>query len=120
MLFDFETFSNIAKLVYRNVKVPYSEEDVLSVFACYFATYEHHMRRPHPPINARQIRRIIQEMPYIDPGSKGGKYEDIIPEAYVEELIPKHFQTKYRHCDYNINHFFSGSIRQLRYYETLY
>ena len=35
-------------------------------------------------------------------------------------MIDQHFQTRYRRCDYNINHFFSGRIRELRFYETCY
>ena len=30
------------------------------------------------------------------------------------------YEARYRHCDYNINHFFSGKIRELRFYEELY
>ena len=44
---------------------------------------------------------------------------DIDPDCY-EDMIDKHFRTRYRNCDYNINHFFSGRIRVLRFYETCY
>lgn len=41
---------------------------------------------------------------------------DIFPSVYPY-IIQLHFKTKYRNCDYNINHFFSGRIRELRCYE---
>ena len=44
---------------------------------------------------------------------------DIDPDCY-EDMIDRHFRTRYRNCDYNINHFFSGRIRELRFYETCY
>lgn len=116
MLFDFEKFSNLVAAVYRNCEVPYSLQDVLLVFRCYFSTYEQRMGYPHPPIKATQIRRIIQEIPWINQEDKGSRYADIDPEFYLD-LIHRHFGTKYRNCDYNINHFFSGRIRELRFYE---
>ena len=42
---------------------------------------------------------------------------NIEPDAYPL-LIQLHFKTSYRRCDYNINHFFSGRIRELRLYEA--
>lgn len=116
MLFDFEKFSSLVAAVYRNCEVPYSLPDVLRVFCCYFATYEWRIGHPHPPIKATQIRRIIQEMPWAHPENKGCYGSDIDPETYFE-IIPLHFKTKYRNCDYNINHFFSGRVRELRWLE---
>ena len=58
-------------------------------------------------------------MPYIDQEDKGGYFEDVAPEDY-RVLIDKHFATKYRRCDYNINHFFSGRIRLMRWLEEFY
>ena len=116
MLFDFEKFKDIAASVYP--VTPYTLEESLSVFRCYFEQYERHTGRPHPPIRASQIVRICQDMPYIDQQNKGG-YEDVSPLDY-HAMIDQHFATKYRRCDYNINHFFSGKIRALRFYEACY
>ena len=118
LLFDFEKFSNLAGAVYRNCDVPYSLQDVLMVSRCYFGSYERCMEHPHPPIKATQIRRIIQEMPWICPEDKGSRFADIDPECYTD-IIHQHFNTRYRNCDYNINHFFSGKVRELRYFELL-
>ena len=117
MLFNFEKFSEIAASVYPNT--PYSLEDALGVFRYYFKKYEEHTGRPHPPINASQIVRIAQNMPWIEIEDLGSYSSDVDPEVY-RVLIDKHFATKYRHCDYNINHFFSGRIRLMRWLEEFY
>ena len=113
MLFDFDKFSEITTSVYADG--PYSLEEVLGVFR----QYEAYMDAPHPSIRASQIEHIIQEMPYIDETDKHHSTMDVDPDCY-EPMIDQHFQTRYRNCDYNINHFFSGRIRELRFYETCY
>ncbi len=115
MVFDFHRFSKIAASVY-NQGNPYSLDECLEVFRLYFQTYEEYMGHPHPPIRASQIARIMQNMPWID-GLSGGSIADISPCDY-QILIILHFKTKYRSCDYNINHFFSGKIRELRLHEA--
>ena len=110
MLFDFDKFSSITASVYADS--PYSLAEVLE-------QYEAYTGAPHPPIRAVQIERIIREMPYIDETDKANSTMDIDPDCY-EDMIDKHFRTRYRNCDYNINHFFSGRIRVLRFYETCY
>ena len=117
MLFDFEKFSDITASVYPGGA--YSLEDALSVFRYYFERYERYTGRPHPPIKASQIVRICQDMPYIGRECSRGRYAGIEPENYPT-LIDKYFVTKYRNCDRNINHFFSGRIRELKFYEGLY
>jgi hypothetical protein len=115
LTFDFEKFADITASVYP--QSVYSLQDALSVFRYYFEQYEKHMGKPHPPIRASQIVRICQDMPYIFPDGEG--IEDVTPDGYYA-MIDKHFRTKYRRCDYNINHFFSGRIRELRFFEELY
>lgn len=117
MLFNFEKFAKVTASVYP--QSIYSLQDALHVFGYYFEQYEKHMGKPHPPIRASQIVRICQDMPYINQEDKGGYCEDVSPEDY-RVLIDKHFTTKYRHCDYNINHFFSGKIRLMRWLEEFY
>lgn len=114
MLFDFDRFSISAKLAYRRCHgSAYSFEEVLQVFRYYFDTYELIFDTAHPMISIAQIVRIIERMPLLSDEL------DIAPDSY-ETIIDQHFATKYRNCDYNINHFFSGQIRDLRFYETLY
>ena len=86
------------------------------VFRLYFQTYEEYMGHPHPPIRASQIARIMQDMPWLS-DDHGLHFGDIFPCVY-KHIITLHFKTKYRRCDYNINHFFSGRIRELRLHEV--
>ena len=122
MLFDFDRFTIAAKLAYRrNGCSSYSLDDVLQVFLYYFETYEMIFDTAHPMISIPQIAKIIEKMPVVlEDDENSSSLTDISPEDY-EAIIDQHFVTKYkRGCDYNINHFFSGQIRNLRYYETLY
>ncbi len=113
-MFDFERFIIAAKLAYRRCgSSAYSFEEVLQVFQYYFETYELIFGEAHPMISIDQIARIITKMPLISDDSI------IVPEDY-KIIIDQHFITNYQHCDYNINHFFSGRIREMRYFETLY
>ena len=116
MLFDFERFVTAAKLAYRRCESNvFSFNDVLHVFQYYFESYELVFGAAHPMISIDQITQIIEKMPFIDDSG------DVIltPEDY-QVIIDQHFITKYRNCDYNINHFFSGRIREMRCFETLF
>jgi hypothetical protein len=97
----------------------YSLDDVLLVFRHYFQRYEETFKAVHPNIRLAQIERLIIAMPYIDGDEKSGAGGYITVDEYTA-MIDAHFKTQYRSCDYNINHFFSGDIRLLRYYETAY
>ena len=114
MMFDFERFGIAAKLAYRRSESnAFSFNEVLQVFQYYFETYELVFGIAHPMISINQITRIIEKMPFIGD-------DDILTLEDYQVIIDQHFITKYRDCDYNINHFFSGRIREMRYYETLY
>ena len=111
MIFDFDTFRKLVEQCYE--PGPYTLDETLAVFHCYFGKYEQKFRRPHPNIRMDQIRRIIQKMPYV-----GEEREiEVLPCVY-QYIIDRHFETKYRRCDFNVNHFFCGRIRELRYRET--
>ena len=116
MQFDFGRFSRIAATAYP-VGCQYTVGECLEVFRCYFQTYEDCIGRPHPPIRREQIRRIMEEMPCTVMEDRGGSLEPLAPEDYLD-LIDLHFKTRYRNCDYNINHFFSGRIREMRLYDV--
>ena len=113
MKFDFETFEEMAASVYQEENL-YTLEEYLQVFRWYFQTYEQHTGRPHPFISREQIARIMLTMP--TDGAPRALGETIYYRMY-RFLIPMHFHTKYRRCDYNINHFFSGKVRLYRMYE---
>lgn len=116
MQFNFDLFSKIAARAYKEGN-PYSLEDCLGVFRIYFQEYEKHMGHPHPPIRAAQIARIMRIMPWICEDDRGAVASDIEPGWY-SDLITLHFKTKYRRCDFNVNHFFSGRVREMRAYES--
>lgn len=124
MRFDFEAFSKFARRAYDNVVAQgdtvYNFEDALAVFRYYFSWYEYARHRRHPNIRLPQIESILVAMPYVEEHChKQIETYDIELKDY-SEIIPQHFKTRYARCDYNINHFFSGDIRMLRYYETCY
>ena len=114
MKFNFKTFSVLAEKAYQDLgDSSYTLDEVLSVFECYFEQYERYMGQQHPNLRIEQIRRIIQVMPHLELDTTPDLDADCYPE-----MIDRHFQTKYRHCDYRINHFFSGCVRINRFYET--
>lgn len=127
MYFNFKLFTSLTKRAFKNIQADYGQatpyiyplEDTLSVFRYYFQKYEDTFREVHPNIRITQIQKIAIEMPWLDSEDHGGQVGDIEPGDYPS-IIDKHFLTKYRNCDYNINHFFSGDIRLMRYYEELY
>ncbi|MDL2294070.1 hypothetical protein LJC60_05500 [Ruminococcaceae bacterium OttesenSCG-928-D13] len=126
MLFDMPTFSRFAHTAYMRATQSgyelFSFEDTLAVFRLYFEHYEHSRSKAHPNIRLEQIQNIIEAMPYVD-NSFRARASSIVTDldpGYYDAIIPQHFETKYRNCDYNINHFFSGDIRLLRLYETCY
>lgn len=114
MLFDFESFKDIAKAVYP--ETPYSFGEAMTVFRYFFKKYEEVMGEPHPAINVSQIVWICKEMPCIT-NYYGGKIE-LSADEYVS-LIDRYFRTPFKNCDYRINHFFCGRIREMRYYEMM-
>ena len=122
MLFDFDRFTITAKLAYRRcAKSTYSLEDVLSVFRHYFETYEFTLHKVHPMISVNQTARIIEKMPQLEEAGLGSLSATEMPPYCYPTMIDQHFATTYSDdCDYNINHFFSGAIRNYRYSETLY
>ena len=116
MKFDFNTFSKIAYWAYRELKqadlMIFSFDECLNIFYEYFSMYEEKQKKAHPHIRKDQIKQIIKAMPECDDF-------EIYADDY-ESIIKQHFATEYRNCDYNINHFFSGVIRLLRFYEVCY
>lgn len=113
LLFNFDKFARITASVYPESLFSFYES--LGVFWYYFAKYEDLTYTKHPPIKSEQIVRLCLEMPGFE--NAYGQHTKLYPENYIP-MIDKHFVTNYRKCDYNINHFFSGRVRELRYLET--
>lgn len=121
MLFDFDRFTITAKLAYRRIGGSrFSLEDVLGIFRYYFETYELVFGEAHPMISLNQAASIIEKMPYmLDESEFGGLSGDELDPEQYPTLIDQHFATNYKNCDFNINHFFSGFIRNYRFFETM-
>lgn len=118
MVFNFEEFKCIATKAYGRVDVPAFElEEVLEIFRHFFYKYEQVRGEPHPFIRVEQVERLIDEMPSCEDAM--GNSLELYPDNYAA-MIDQYFRTKYRNCDYNINHFFSGKIRSIKFYETCY
>ena len=119
MEFDFDWFTRLVKQVYpEEHEGLYNLNETLAIFGYFFSAYERYMGMQHPPLRTDQIERIICAMPSIP----GESYDDVFcpdPEEY-ELMIDRYFETDYGRCDYRINHFFSGRIREIKYYETCY
>ena len=115
MQFDFET---CAALVPETQDTEFTREIIVGRFRCYFQTYEDAFGRAHPPIRREQIKRITAAIPNVTDAAGRDLY--VTPECYPA-MISRHFHTDYREgCDYNINHFFAGRIRELRLFETCF
>lgn len=112
MIFDFDTFAQVTERVFVG-NGPYTLDEVLFVFWAYFEQYEIHTGHAHPPIKASQIAHIVDVMPYLE-AEDIGAYSADVEAVYYPDIITKHFETQYRRCDWNINHFFTGRIRWLR------
>lgn len=117
-------FAKIVKPIYTELSnagdTCFSFLDVLDIFATYFAEYETKFKREHAHINKKQIRDIIYIIDNIPDRATGDFIPDITVEDY-EAMISCHFRTNYHDkTDFNINHFFSGDIRLLRFYEAVY
>lgn len=94
---------------YNQAQCNYCIEDVFYIFVTYFEYYSAYTKHTHPPIKTGYVIKIIDSM------SICGDIE-LNPETYPL-LIECYFQTAFKNCDRNICHFFSGKIRELRYYE---
>lgn len=91
----------------------YPCSDCLSIFECFFAIYALYRGSEHPSLRNDQIRRIISLMPRDNEGNA------VFEPADYPDMIVRYFNTEFPHCDYRINHFFTGAIRSNRYYESL-
>lgn len=96
----------------------WSLEDCIDVFRYYYRQYEAIFHKEHPRLKNKTIREIIEKLPYtVDEFNRS---IDLEPDFYPT-LIDAYFDQDFGpDCDYSIQHFMSGMIRTLRYYEELY
>lgn len=88
--------------------IPYSTEECIEVIGLFFSLYRFYRGEEHPNLKQNQLRKIMLLLPDVD--------IDLYPE-----IIEAYFQKRYRAgCDYRINHFFSGKIRETLLHECGY
>lgn len=119
MLFNFDSLAPIVAEVYEEVDTSYTLQDVLAVLRYFLAAYEFHRGEVHPNIRRGQLRRIIRAMDTYELDGLIGGQPDVDPDDYPA-LIDAYFETSFPRCDYRINHFFSGKIRALRAFESVF
>lgn len=88
----------------------FTYQEVRLIFQMYLGCYESVMRHSHPPVKTEKLIEILNDIDY------DGMFD---PYVYGD-LIERYFLTDYPNCDRNICHFFSGKIRELKFYETSY
>ena len=115
MQFDFKKFQAIAKHAYPQSS-QFNFDECMSVFKSFFERYEEYIGVPHPPIKASQIQRFCLDMPYIFDNL--GRTTDLEPADYPA-MIDDYFATmRTTRVNANINHFFSGRIREIAFYRA--
>ena len=74
---DYEIFDRLVRRVYREDD-PWELEGYLEVFHVYFEYYQNYVGKPHPHINLRQIRSIMDKMPWLTLESKYGDRKSVV------------------------------------------
>lgn len=117
---NFKIFDKVCEKAYRQLPPHYSIplDEVKDVFHFYFFLYHHDQGKDHPNMTVNNVLRIIEEMPYIY-NSRIVVNVDCLDAEINRALIAAYFSTP-MNCDRNINHFFSGDIRAIKFHETEY
>lgn len=111
--------------VFKNADI--SKDIVTDIISHFCTAYRKNKHKPCPHISEEFAKRIPERIAVlIDPDS--GEYlideEDwkSSPEFYTkwyQDMIDKYFSTEFSEgCNYSLQHFFSGNIRVLRWYES--
>jgi hypothetical protein len=78
----------------------------------FYKLYEEYMGFEHPFLKNTTLQKIIENI------SNDNAFEYSLED--YELMIPQYFETEFLNCDYSINHFMSGTIRQMRFCEVCY
>ena len=104
---------------YQQFKNEYNQdiyEDIDLAIQYYLNKYELTFNEEHPNLKWNQWDNIVEEMKVIEDPEYNRERWDI--ELYQwKEIINKHFDTRYRNCDYHLPHFISGEIIKNRFHE---
>lgn len=111
-MFDFKILERQIRAVYPLCSTRFTLDEVIAFFKGYITLYKEYMGKEHPYIKSSTIKDITDRL------SDDGNF-DYDLETY-QVIVPKYFEQTFSNCDYSINHFMSGDIRMLRYYECCY
>lgn len=106
---DYGIFERQLKSAYFKAHCAFSFDECLEIFTLYFDYYHQYLGREHPPLRTSKLIELLDDMD----GDGQFDVEDYPPmiEAYFNSPLQ---------CDFNVIHFFSGNIRELRFYEACY
>lgn len=122
IILDYELFTPIVRRQWvqifndSNGHFPFTVDECMYVFRYFFDTYHRVKGEDHPPLKAGYIRSIMEKMPYIE--TSFDEIVELTTDDY-RAMIESYFKTFFANCDYRISHFFSGHIREMRYYECI-
>lgn len=102
-----------------NPEDEFSLGNVLDLFRYFYRAYKTKFKRDHPHITTETIKGIIQDLPEaVDPET--GMTVDLSFCDYYD-MMKQYFKSDFgERCDYTFQHFMSGKIRYIKYYETQY
>ena len=87
----------------------FTYEECSSIFEEYFKSYKKYTGKDHPPLRTSKLVEILNIVDY------NGLFD---AECYPI-LIQSYFSTYFPNSDRNICHFFSGRVREMRFFELL-
>lgn len=94
--------------------------EVIYIIRYFYSRYSMYFGTEHPRINNKTMDSVVRNI--IDGTENmivGGLLDAVDRDDYVL-MIDKYFDTYFKNCDYNIQHFMTSGIRELRYYEAVY
>lgn len=115
---DYKAFVQLVAREGQGVPSPWPLADSLAVLLYFLTRYKQYRGEDHPPVRAEHVRKYIHALPYFYPEDEDGTGPSSLEPEDYPTIIYKYFQTEFPGCDYRMAHFFSGEIRELRYYET--
>lgn len=106
---DFDIFDRQLRKAYNQAHSAFTLDECKTVFTEYFNEHQSYTGSEHPPLKTDKVIEIINQI------DGGGMFE---PGDY-SLMINSYFNTDFRNCDRNICHFFSGKVREMRYFEAI-
>ena len=104
---------------YQQFKNEYNQdiyENIDLAIQYYLNRYEEIFNKEHPNMKYEQWDNVVWEMISIKDSEYDRERYDIEFDRW-KEIIDKHFNTRYRNCDYHLPHFISGKIIKNRFHE---